>query len=378
MALLSPQQQKRAFLYAFKGESMPTGVEDIMVMPDYSKWLDGCTTNISRYCKMQWTQLQWVFTAVDPLPQFPFGVKTQYRRYSSDEAFDVVDKQALNLYSHIQTETRFLPLRVNVQLEPVEGFHILTALPTGPVPPMPLSSERTVRVEGACGEVANVTKKANPATDILGTIGKVRKVFSDQKDVIDDWDEFYKTFPKSNDVKLYVKEHGMHIPFFDLLSGKQTHYRSISRPTNGVGIVQENAAATSAQLFVPDGMLTANALPSVIVGTQSAKASSVLPYQLLPHPALVDTNLRDARQIAQSDGEIPLERYTTTALRTLLKQMGVTSGLQKLKKNELLALARKNRSQLQQKQPNGGDSDTNDNIEENGSPEKRQRTGGID
>ena len=352
--LLTPQAQKDALYAAFKDDAMPTKVEDIFVMPDYSKWLEPHKTSIARYCKEKWTQLQWQFTAVPCSEQFPLGVKTQYRKYASDTAFDIVDKASVNLNRNIMTETRYIPIRVNVRYEPPEGFAILKSFPTGKVPVMPFwdekAAQRKRRVAGV-GGAAQANSRKSPANEILATMAKVRSEFrGHDEDVIEKWEEFCKTFPCTDDALEYASKHGLRVPLFGYLSGQRRHYRS----TEGVrseGLTDGERLGMGSELFSQDGMLVANAMPSVVVGQRLRGTEGLPPYELLPHSALVDTAFRDvpppsgataaasttSRPARQVNAERPFDHFTVPELKNLLKDMGVTAGLSKLKKEELIA-----------------------------------------
>jgi hypothetical protein len=358
-SLLTPQAQKDAFYAAFKDDAMPTKVEDIFVMPDYSKWLEPYKTSVARYCKEKWTQLQWQFTAVPCSEQFPLGVKTQYRKYASDTAFDIVDKASVNLNRNIMTETRYIPIRVNVRYEPPEGFSILKSFPTGKVPVMPFWDEKAAQRKrraapgAAGGGAAQANSRKSPANELLATMAKVRSEFrGHDEDVIEKWEDFCKIFPGTDDAVEYARKHGMRVPLYDYLSGDRRHYRS----GEGLGsqrLTEGERLGMGSELFSQDGMLVANAMPSVVVGQRLRGTEGIPPYELLPHSALVDTTFRDvppppsgnttgaaasvSRPARQVNAERPFDHFTVPELKNLLKDMGVTAGLSKLKKEELIA-----------------------------------------
>jgi hypothetical protein len=353
--LLTPQAQKDAFYAAFKDDAMKTRVEDIFVMPDYSKWLEPHKTSVARYCKEKWTQLQWQFTAVPCSEQFPLGVKTQYRKYASDTAFDIVDKASVNLNRNIMTETRYIPIRVNVRYEPPEGFAILKSYPTGKVPVMPFWDEKAAQRKrratpgAAGGGAAQSNSRKSPANELLATMAKVRSEFrGHDEDVVEKWEEFCKIFPGTDDAVEYARKHGMRVSLYDYLSGDKRHYRS-TEGLGSQGLTEGERLGMGSELFSQDGMLVANAMPSVVVGQRLRGTEGIPPYELLPHSALVDTSFRELpppsgsataasnRPARQVNAERPFDHFTVPELKNLLKDMGVTAGLSKLKKEELIA-----------------------------------------
>ena len=90
--VLTPQQYASFIVRAF-GKKYPIIVKDLWVIPDYDalmkKYLD---TKFNRYCRVEWTQLQFKFEAVSPCADFPLGVRTMYRRYAADEVVEIKNK----------------------------------------------------------------------------------------------------------------------------------------------------------------------------------------------------------------------------------------------------------------------------------------------
>lgn len=75
-------------------------VVDLLVVPDYKKFFEGCLdSKFSRYAKEETTQLCWRMESVQPSAYYPLGVKTMYRAFSTDVAFEIVpcDDTEVNL-----------------------------------------------------------------------------------------------------------------------------------------------------------------------------------------------------------------------------------------------------------------------------------------
>ena len=87
--VLTPQQYSKFIVAAF-GKKYPIIVKDLWVIPDYDVVLKDCLDpKFNRYCRTEWTQLQFKFDAVAPCADFPLGVRTMYRRYASDEVVEI-------------------------------------------------------------------------------------------------------------------------------------------------------------------------------------------------------------------------------------------------------------------------------------------------
>ena len=83
--VLSPQAYAACIKEAYS-DKYNVEVKDIWVIPDYDALVEPyMDEKFGRYCKEEWTQLQWKFEAVAVSVYFPLGVKTMYRRYTADE-----------------------------------------------------------------------------------------------------------------------------------------------------------------------------------------------------------------------------------------------------------------------------------------------------
>ena len=96
---------------------------------------------------MDFTQLQWIFEECTPDIYFPFGVKTTYRRYSSDRVCEIREQPPDQCTTEIGKRTGLEPYAVCIEIfpnketfddRPVVGFSLLTSLPcTGQTPWVP-------------------------------------------------------------------------------------------------------------------------------------------------------------------------------------------------------------------------------------------------
>jgi hypothetical protein len=97
-SVLSPQAAKGVFMGAFNksSASLPTHVVDVFVVPDYCAYLAGCMdSQFARYAKQEWTQLQFIFEAVEKNKEtYPLGVKTSYRAYCQDFVTEIVSEES--------------------------------------------------------------------------------------------------------------------------------------------------------------------------------------------------------------------------------------------------------------------------------------------
>ena len=133
----SPQIATKLIMQSFKETSSPVKVVDVFVVPDYTayiaKFID---KSLSRAHKLDWTQLQWIFESVPISPQFSSGVKVTYRAYSSDVAYEIIDRDTLPLHDSLRISPHgipYAPVRTQVRTYPEGGLSILKALPTGTI-----------------------------------------------------------------------------------------------------------------------------------------------------------------------------------------------------------------------------------------------------
>jgi len=91
--VLSPQMYASMIRRSFD-RSFPVEVEDIWIVPNYTKLLSPCMDKkFGRYAKGEWTQLQFIFQSVPVETDFPLVVKTTYQRYCADQVMEVERKE---------------------------------------------------------------------------------------------------------------------------------------------------------------------------------------------------------------------------------------------------------------------------------------------
>jgi hypothetical protein len=74
--------------------NLPVDVIDLFAVPDYISYLHGHIDNkFGRYCKQEWTQLQFTFQKVELCSDFPLGVKTTYRPYVAENAVRICERR---------------------------------------------------------------------------------------------------------------------------------------------------------------------------------------------------------------------------------------------------------------------------------------------
>lgn len=156
-----------------------------------------------RYCKNEWTQLQWTVDAVEPCADFPCGVKTTYRMYSSDTVFEILKDENHDIgFSEREVEVRTYP-----EAKPIAddngparpaGMYILQHLPdVDIIPPM-----------------GNITGSRHM---LENTMNRVKSYFNPVE--VQEWAEFEAMAPKSDDIMEYLSEHPdeLRVPFSKIL-----------------------------------------------------------------------------------------------------------------------------------------------------------------
>ena len=76
-AILTPQVYERALRLALRKRNIDVEIKDIFCVPDYQKYMKAYVDpKLSRCDKLQWTELQWTFEAVEQSEIYPTGVKS--------------------------------------------------------------------------------------------------------------------------------------------------------------------------------------------------------------------------------------------------------------------------------------------------------------
>ena len=92
-SVLTPQMYEKMMIDLF-GERPNFCVEDVMVVPDYKTFLLDCVDpRFSNYAKEEQTQLAWRMESVPRSQFYPLGVRTMYRAFSTDVAFEIEEAE---------------------------------------------------------------------------------------------------------------------------------------------------------------------------------------------------------------------------------------------------------------------------------------------
>jgi len=220
--LLSPQSYTKAIVGAFD-QKIPVKVEDIWVVPNYTHYFSkSIDKKFGRYAKKEWTQLQFIFEAVEQSSDFPEGVRTTYRRYAADSVIEIeasaeakcgfTEKECIT-----QTYPAAKPATEDSPARPA-GMYILKEATNFP-------------------EMIPCGFKERGREEYNETLKKVEVSF--QKDVVEEWREFDKLVPLTDDVNTYLDSHpnAMHIPLKEIL------FQNVAvASAEGVLTVHSNAA----------------------------------------------------------------------------------------------------------------------------------------
>ena len=78
-------------IQALQNKRLFCTVVDLFVIPDYTAFLEPFIDGkFGRYAKLEWTQLEFTFEAVEVSEFFPLGVKMTYRPFCQDEVIRIV------------------------------------------------------------------------------------------------------------------------------------------------------------------------------------------------------------------------------------------------------------------------------------------------
>lgn len=125
----------------FSGTKLKATVVDVHMVNDWHNFTSPhIDSHLKNLHKLEETQLQWMYTAVEPSPWFPIGVRTQYRAHAQDITIEghVVEKLAakssLGGLTGIDFHQIFSPWYPNENTFPErnqKGFFLLTSIPCG-------------------------------------------------------------------------------------------------------------------------------------------------------------------------------------------------------------------------------------------------------
>ncbi|NNN21103.1 MAG: hypothetical protein HKL80_03770 [Acidimicrobiales bacterium] len=183
---------------------LKVSIEDVMIIPAYSQFLEDSIGELKHLHKEEETQHQWLFAAVEPSLNFPHGVKVTYRAYCSEKVIE------LNLHPKEQCVT---PMGIITGLEPttvhvrwypskdcdpsrpgVEGAYLLKKIPSGvknesgalTLPAHPLAPETRERIFSCLSEVRTFFRYENHKT-IRESWDRWAQLWSPESDEINDY-----------------------------------------------------------------------------------------------------------------------------------------------------------------------------------------------
>lgn len=189
----TPQEYTRMIHGAY-GTKLPIFVKDIWVVPNYKllvrPYMD---KKFGRYAKTtkdkNWTQLQFIFEAVDDITHFPLGVKTTYRRYCANEVVEIVKSSETPIgyveqYVEVSSYPEAKPERDGIPARP-EGMYILQEFP----------KKELILPTGF---------KQGSRAELDTTLKKVKAILPDKAKV--EWERFAELAPDSDDVNEYLRK----------------------------------------------------------------------------------------------------------------------------------------------------------------------------
>ena len=313
----TPQEAERLFRQAFKshdkGEKLFFDIKDVFVVPDYWYYLKPfIKPKFGKSFKEEWTQLQWTFEAIEPSPQFPLGVKVTYQSYAGDsgsEVWEIWEKDSVQLIDSVPSNstTEYIPVKTKVfsypepsVSNPSGGNCLLKAWPVGELCVMP----------GVKGARAELDK----------TIAAAKTVFNTENDLksIDEWEEFGKDYPESDDTQAFCSKKEQLIPFWDIL------FDSDSDLTQRI----EDDSLAPINLYAPDsqGCFTATATASVRFDNDHNETAA---RRLLPDPRLFTTDVLPSGTRRKRTEAAYLRNYNPQRLAAIMAQTKKKAGISK-------------------------------------------------
>ncbi len=208
--ILTPQGYFDGLVSSFRKTDTPTVVQEIWAVPDYKSYLLSFRDKkFERFAKEDWTQLQWIFQAVERCEQFPNGCKTTYRAYAADTVIEIRDGTSVDwvLANKPSLKTDFIPIQLTVNefpkaspSRPLGGLYLL--LKTVPSGPLRVASYK----EGARSQLDKV-------------ISYFIKDYGDKyPQAVTSWQNWAASnAPKCDDAEVYVKWKTLHVPLYDQL-----------------------------------------------------------------------------------------------------------------------------------------------------------------
>jgi len=189
--VLTPQAYEKVIIQALSKPDRPVKVVDLFAVPDYKSLLDELICDgLSNYMKEEETQLQFIFESVPVSEEYPFGVKVQYRAYSSDNVVEIWVGEGENF------PYGFQPVEVKVDSHPVD---IIKELPKEDCRIYPQQFVAGSRVE--LEKVANFMISECSNTNLSAA---------------KEWTEFLDFYPRNDNVMSFLAHTGpLELPLFD-------------------------------------------------------------------------------------------------------------------------------------------------------------------
>jgi hypothetical protein len=162
--------------------------------------------DFGRWTKTVYTQHRIYVERIDSgeHPEFNLGVVMFYQKYSGKDFVEIVPtddpSNQVGLEAYVVESVKQPVFDPRFPKYPIGGLCLLTGMPAGRLQPAPF-------VEGS-------------RKDLESCRNAIEKKFKKNKpEIVKKWDEFLEKAPQDDNVHSYVAEHGMFVPFADILFG---------------------------------------------------------------------------------------------------------------------------------------------------------------
>lgn len=242
-------------------------VEDLYAVPDYKKYFHSALDkHYERAMKEQWTQLVFIFEAVEPSVRYPLGSKVTYRAYAADKVTEIVNDDKGQSICGLRPRTCLVPTCPSDE-EP--ALHPLQMHPSGELMPAPFVIGARKYMDALLPKLKKIFKKitikkksrakrcaqTNAMEDTRREIERAREAEEEywlpqtnvplekdeEKEIVDSVEEWRvwtsSLYPQSDCAIEYVAHHPMHIPFKDTLFNPNyvPHHETHKSILQGVG-----------------------------------------------------------------------------------------------------------------------------------------------
>jgi hypothetical protein len=285
----TPQEHMQGMRAAFGAAGLPVEVFDIWAVPDYKELLSPfIDKSFKRYSTEEWTQLVFIFEAVDPSDEFPNGCRIFYRAYYSDQVVEIYPQTRIpgladrlnnvgceivgNADGKAFVDTPFVPVQIKVSSFPeytegraYPGLHILGNIAT--------LDGRNLKIQPFVpGSRAEIQRTLDT-------------VYADAKDLNDPvqkgkWREWAATAPKDDNAHKHMRL--LYVPFRHALFGAPAEVQSIPP----IEASSSERLVYSDLLDMSKGGLTGATQPAVLWSGASIPEHEIEPRYLDENPAL--------------------------------------------------------------------------------------------